>query len=155
MKYIAKIWLLAMGVALVTLAAIPPAEARSTTGWNAFRVWSSPLGANQCVAESFGAAVNRCNFNINLTFELVVDTPGWKHITVWDAPGGYGAFTCVAANFSGVNNGIGVSDGKTFNPEGQEQLDFWIYVHPGDGLSLYCFNVPPSKGISNINWNPA
>ena len=105
-----------MGVALVTLAAIPPAEARSTTGWNAFRVWS-PLGADQCVAESFGAAVNRCNFNINLTFELVVDTAGWKHITVWDAPGGYGAFTCVAANFSGVNNGIGVSDGKTFNPQ--------------------------------------
>ena len=44
MKYIAKIWLLAMGVAFVTLAAIPPAEARSTTGWNAFRVWSSPPG---------------------------------------------------------------------------------------------------------------
>ena len=152
MKYKAKMWFLAMGVALVTLAAIPPAEARSTTGWNAFRVWG-PLGADQCVAESFGAAVNRCNFNINLTFELAVDNPGWKHVTVWDAPGGYGAFTCGAGKFSGVNNDIYASYGKTFNTEGQGQLDFWIY-HPGDGLSLYCFNVPPSKGISNINWNP-
>jgi len=75
MKYNAKMWFLGMGVALVTLAAIPPAEARSTTGWNAFRVWG-PLGADQCVAESFGAAVCRCNFNINLTVEWGLITQG-------------------------------------------------------------------------------
>jgi hypothetical protein len=154
MKYKAKMWFFAMGVALVTLAAIPPAEARSTTGWNSFKVWS-PLGADQCVAESFGAAVNRCNFNINLTFELVVDTAGLKHITIWDAPDGYGAFTCGVVGFSGINNDIHASYGQTFNPEGQQKLDFWFNVNPGDGVSVYCFNVPPSRGVANINWTPA
>jgi hypothetical protein len=154
MKYKAKIWFLAMGVALVTLAAIPPAEARSTTGWNAYRVWI-PQGAEQCVRESFGSAINTCNYNISLTFELVVDTAGWKHVTVLDAPGGYGSFTCVAATFSGVNNNIVPSNGMTFNPSGQEQVDFWINVAPGGGLSVYCLNVPPSRGVANINWTPA
>lgn len=155
MKHKAKISFLAIGVALVTLAAIPPAEARSTTGWNAFKVWS-PLGADACVGESFGAAFNRCEFNINLTFELAVDTPGWKEITVWDAPDGSGSFTCGAVAFSGVNHDIHGSETQhTFNPTGQERAVFWLYVEPGDGASLYCWNIPPSRGIANINWNPA
>jgi len=152
-KYKAKMWFLAMGVALVTLAAIPCAEARSTTGWNAFRVWI-PQGAEQCVKESFGSAINTCSYNIALTFELVVDTPGLKHITVLDAPDGYGAFTCGVVGFSGINNDIHASYGKTFNPVGQEKLDFSFYVNPGDGVSVYCLNVPPSRGVANINWNP-
>lgn len=50
-----------------------PADARTIMGWNSFWVWSS-IGADNCVGESFGAAVYVCDSNINLTFELLVDT---------------------------------------------------------------------------------
>ena len=145
--------LVAICLALSILAAGIPAEARDTTGWNSFRVWS-PLGAYNCVGESFGAAVNVCNQNINLTFETVVDTAGWHTIGVWDSPGGYGSFTCAAYSFSGINDGAYWGTPATFNPSGQESLGFSTYVYGGWAMSLYCYNVPPGRGIANLNWNP-
>ena len=135
------------------LATTVPAMARTTTGWNSFRVWS-PLGAETCVAESFGAAVNICDYDINLTFELLVDTPGLKTVTVVDAPGGYGVLTCSAVAFSGQNNGLVSSDAKTFNPFGQEALTFQVPVAAGWGMAVYCWGVDSGKGIATITWNP-
>jgi len=135
------------------LAITVPAMARTTTGWNSFRVWS-PLGAETCVGESFGAAVNICDYNINLTFELLVDTPGLKTVRVLDAPGGYGAFTCAGVSFSGQNNGLVSSDAKTFNPSGQEALTFQVFVSADWGMAVYCWGVSPTKGIATITWNP-
>jgi hypothetical protein len=135
------------------LAANVSAMARTTKGWKSFRVWS-PLGAETCVAESFGAAVNICDYDINLTFELLVDTPGLQTVTVVDAPGGYGAFTCAAVAFSGQNDGLVSSDAKTFNPVGQEALTFQVTVSQGWGMAVYCWGVDPGKGIAKITWNP-
>ena len=155
MKFKAKSLLLGICLALTLLAANVPAVARSTTGWNSFRVWS-PLGADYCVGESFGAAFNKCDFDINLTFELLVDTASYKNVTVIDSPGGYGTLTCAAASFSGVNDGIVSTPSQTFNPSGQQSLYFrGLPVYSGWGMSLYCWNVSPGRGIANIDWNPA
>jgi hypothetical protein len=154
MKLRGKALFLQVLLALAVLAAGVPAEARSTTGWNSFRVWA-PLGANNCVGESFGAAVNVCNSNLNLTFEMVADTAGWKKVEVWDSPGGYGTLTCSAITFSGQNDGLYVAPWQTFSPSGQELLTFWTYVYPGWAMSLYCHSVQPGRGIATLNWNPA
>ena len=153
MRFKARSLLLGTCLMAGILAANVPVEARTTTGWNSFRVWS-PIGADNCVGESFGAAVNVCRSNINLTFELLVDSPGEKTVTVMDNPDGYGVLTCAAVAFSGQDGGLVSSYPQTFNPSGQETLTFHVTVSPGWGLSLYCWDVSPTKGIATIKWNP-
>jgi hypothetical protein len=153
MKIKAKSLILGIWLALTLVAANIPAEARSTTGWNSFRVWQ-PYGADNCVGESLGAAFNRCSHNINLTFELVVDTAGSKSVTVLDRATQPGSMTCGAISFSPQNDTFIGSPSQKFDPGGQEAKTFQIFVNDGWTLSLYCWNVEPGAGIANINWNP-
>jgi hypothetical protein len=155
MKFKAKSLVLGICLAITLVAANNPAEARSTTGWNSFRVWS-PLGADNCVRESFGAAVNKCNSDINLTFEMLVDTASYKYVTVVDFDGGYGTLTCGPVAFSGQSDVFVGAPPLTFNPSGQQALHFQpLPVYSGWGMSLYCWSISPGRGIATINWNPA
>jgi hypothetical protein len=153
MRFEAKSLFLGISLLVAIFLLNIPADARTTTGWNSFRVWS-PIGADNCVGESFGAAVNVCDSNINLTFELLVDTPGEKTVTVVRNPNGYGSLTCAAVAFSGQNDGLVSSYPKTFLVYGQDTVSFQVPVFPGWGLSLYCWNISPSRGIATITWSP-
>jgi hypothetical protein len=154
MRFEAKSLFLSTSLLVVIFVLNIPADARTTTGWNSFRVWS-PIGADNCVGESFGAAINLCSSDINLTFEMLVDTPGWKTVTVTNSPGGYGTLTCAAVSFSGVNDGIVSTYAQTFNVVGQQTLTFRLSVSAGWGFSLYCWNISPGRGIAKITWGPA
>ena len=149
MKRNAKSLLIAICLALGLLAANVPAEARSTTGWDGFRG-----NGIDCVSESFGAVVNARCAPMSMAFEMVVDTPGWHSIGVWDSPGGYGSFQCQAFSFSGVNDGIYLGTRVTFAAVGQQSQNFTTYVYPGWAMSLYCYEVPEGRGIANVNWTP-
>jgi hypothetical protein len=149
MKFKANALFFGMYLAVGIFAANIPAEARSTTGWNSFRGHGI-----DCVSESYGAAVNLCSAAMNMAFETVVDTAGWKTIAVWDSPNGYGSFTCEAVSFSGVSDGVYVGTPLRFNPSGQESLNFSTYVYPGWAMSLYCYSVPQGRGIAIMNWKP-
>jgi hypothetical protein len=153
MKFRAKSLFLGTCLAVGILANIP-AEARSTTGWNSFRVWGPTLGAYKCVGEKVGAAYNVCGSDIALTFETVVDNAGWHTITAWDSAPGYGNVECAALAFSEQADNIWFGQTVTFNASGQEAKPSTVYVYPGWAMSWYCGKVAPGRGIANLNWNP-
>ena len=145
--------LLAACLALTVFASTVPAEARTATGFNSYRV--SPGSETSCIVEEWGAAVNNCSYSINLlAFETDVDGVGYHTISAWDYQNGYGSFTCGAVSFAQPNNQQWWGPTSTFNPSGQQQLNFTAYVAPGGALSLYCYNVPQGRGIATLNWNP-
>ena len=78
-----------------------------------------------------------CSHNINLTFELVVDTAGWKSVTVLDRATQPGSMTCGAISFSPQNDTFIGSPSQQFYPGGQEAKTFQIFVNDGWTLSLY------------------
>jgi hypothetical protein len=144
----------AICLALTALAATVPAYARSTTGFNSFHILT-PDSAYGCVGESWGAVVNNCKYPVTFVFETTVENDGWHTINAWDSPSGTGAFGCYAISF-GENGKTQHYEGEaaTFNEFGQESLNFSAFVNPGWSLSLYCWDVPPGRGISLLNWNP-
>jgi hypothetical protein len=152
MKLKATSLFLGICVAVLVVAACP-GFARSTTGFNAARVWA-PVGAYNCVKESVGAATNVCSSRIQLTFDAVVDDAGWHTITAWDSAPGYGYVDCQGLAFSPQSNSIYWGTHSTFPPSGQTSLNFSAYVYPGWSLSLYCGDVEPGRGIASLNWNP-
>jgi hypothetical protein len=153
MKFKAKSLFLGMCLAAGIFAVNVPAEARSTTGWNSFRPWPNP-GWYNCVNEKNGAAYNACSSNIALTFETVVDHAGSHTISVWDSAPGYGSFQCAALAFSEQADHINFGNPVNFGVTGQEGLASTVYVYPGWGMSLYCTQIPPGRGIANLTWNP-
>jgi hypothetical protein len=146
--------ILGICLALTVLAAVP-GHARSTIGINAFHVLDkNPGNAYTCLDENWAAVVNNCNRPVSLTFDLPIDNVGWHEIDVVDAPGGYGSFECQAITFN-ANGGVDYYGTQaTFNPSGQETLSFYTQVWPADSITIYCWNVPNSRGITSLNWTP-
>ena len=144
----------AICLAVAIFTATLPAYARSTSGFNSFHILS-PSSASSCVTESWGAVVNNCTYDVTFVFDLPVDNDGAKTVSAVDYINGTGSFGCYAISF-GQNGRNDYDEGQaqTFNGSGQQSLNFSTYVYPGWSLSLYCWSVPPGRGIQLLNWNP-
>jgi hypothetical protein len=142
-------------LALTMFAASVPAEARSTTGWNAFKIWhpASPYTAASCLAEVDGSVVNRCasTTSINLTFETVIDNAGSHTLTVTGAPGGTASFSCTLHAFLA---GVLTSSSAAATVAPGETTSLSVSVESGGGMSLYCSDLPVGSGVANLDWNP-
>lgn len=140
---------LAICLALTFFAFTVPAEARSTTGWNSYKLRVGPYQDASCISEVAGAVVNGCGSNIGLSFEMVVDNGGWHTITVTGANSGT-PFYCTAYSFLAQQWTVGT--GNWVNPG--QQTTFYVTVSGGGGMTLYCNNMGWQDGVANLNWNP-
>jgi hypothetical protein len=151
-----------LGVCLVltTIAATVPAEARSNTGFNAFRIWISDTNKPTssytdaaCLDEVDGSVVNNCKSTatVNLTFDSVIDNAGSHTLTVTGAPGGTEPVSCTLHAFLA---GALTSSSAAQNVNPGESTSFTINVDSGGSMSLYCTAVPVGSGIATLSWNP-
>jgi hypothetical protein len=155
------------------LAAVYPsasANARSTTGFSAFKVQNpsaastGQAGFYECLLEDNGAVFNDCGLLVNLVFDLPIDNTGTHTITVqpyWgnsspnlSPPAGPTPFNCQAYAYAGNSSVSVVGTAVTFSLGGAGQT-LTVDV-PSDAMSMavICWKVPDGEGIANINWNP-
>lgn len=143
---------LGIWLALTVLAAVP-GYARSSTGINSFHVmW--PGSAYSCLQEDYAAVVNHCTYTVSLTFDMPIDNVGSHGIDVVDYPNGAGSFGCQAVTYSPYGHVDFQTPEQTFNATGQERKHFDTFVWPGDSITIICWDVPPSRGITSLNWTP-
>ncbi len=97
-----------LGISLVLAVASTPAHARSVTAFGSFHAQSATVLTDDpytCITEDNGAAVNNCTYNVNLYFDLPIDTTtGTKTITVqdyWSGPGSFTSFNCDSYVYTG------------------------------------------------------
>lgn len=127
------------------------ASARTMTAWGAFRAWPS-YGAQDCVQESWGAAISSCSAAQTMLFEMPVDNWDTHNILAWSAGTGYGSFTCQAQSIQPQGLGWGYWGAQsTFNPSGQQALTFSVYVGGGYSLRLDCWNVSNGRGLASLD----
>jgi hypothetical protein len=110
---ISRLVLVASASLLAVVAVATVANARSTTGFNAFKVQNPSAipgvcssisncfaGYYQCLTEDYGAVVNNCPLQIettpptnvplpSLVFDLPIDSAGTKLISVWPYSGSW------------------------------------------------------------------
>jgi hypothetical protein len=151
---------LLLGLCLATLAGAPSsAFARSTTGFNSFKVWMSSKGAFKatysCLTESFGAVVNNCSFPVSLAFDVTVDDAGSHTFTVQNYFAGTDAqntFNCQSYAYNGTG---GILDGTIISFTGPGQtLSTSVDVASASSVQLICKDIPPGGGVANLNWVP-
>jgi hypothetical protein len=143
---------LGIWLGLAILAAVP-GYARSTTGNNAFKVmW--PGKAYSCLKESYGAVVNNCTYKVAMSFDMPIDSTGWKGIDIVDYPNGNGSFSCEADTYDPYGNDVDETPQQTFNATGQQTLHFSVLAGAGDSITVICWDVAPSRGITSLNWTP-
>jgi hypothetical protein len=160
----AKIKSLGIGLAVVT-ALLNNAYARSTTGYNAFRVEFQNAGQYQtdpytCLFEAYGAVVNKCTYSVSLEFDLPIDSSGTKNVIVQDYWEPFGStttpqpptFSCWVYSYAGASNSSQTDGAITFQQPSQS-LTASAPVSNGESIQLICWNVPSGGGIANINWN--
>ena len=157
-------------------------EARSTTGFNAFRV-QNPTDASTagfpngtfdasfygCLTEDNGAVVNNCrsaagnSITVNLVFDLPIDSEGTHNITVlnyWQQPpsgSSYVPFRCQAYSYRGMSgNADATSAFIQFTAAGQTTNNTMsVNVgHPVMGMTVICWYIPAGEGIAIVNWDP-
>jgi hypothetical protein len=157
-------------------------EARSTTGFNAFRI-QNPTDANvagfpngpfdsgfyNCLTEDNGAVVNNCrakdgsSITVNLLFDLPIDNGGTHNITVlnyWQQPpsgSSYVSFGCQAYSYRGMSgNADATSAFIQFTTAGQTTNNTMsVNVgHSQMGMTVICWYVPAGEGIAIVNWDP-
>ncbi|WP_437905752.1 hypothetical protein WME95_47170 [Sorangium sp. So ce327] len=139
---------------LSVAAASGAASARTLTGYGAFSPWPN-AGAQDCVSESWGAALSNCSTPQTLVFEAPVDNGGAHTINAWSYGDGYGSFSCNAQSIVGEGGPWGwwgATD--TFNPSGKQMRSFSVDVGGGASLRLVCWDVPNNRGVASINFNP-
>jgi hypothetical protein len=149
-------------------AATHNAEARSTTGFSAFRVEIGGVGQYPqdpytCLVENYGAVVNKCANDpngVSLVFDLPNDTVGTKTAIVQDywLPWGPTSaspppFTCTLFSYFGNAPTAQAFQSATFTYQ-RQSLIATAPVGNNGSLQLICWNVPYGAGIANINWNP-
>jgi hypothetical protein len=105
------------------------------------------------VTESWGAVVNNCTYEVDISFDLVIDHLIVHKVKAQNYVNGTGTTgaSCAAWTFDGDGNGKG-GPALVFNPNGAQTLTFTT-VPFGNNLSLLC-NLPSGEGISSIRWNP-
>ncbi len=144
---------------VITAGAASPAFARSTTGFNSFRVWMSSAGAFKatysCLTEYFGAVVNHCAFPVSLMFDVPVDNAGSHTFTVQNYFEGNDAentFDCQSFAYNGKSS---ITDGSVIDFTGPKQtLSTSVTVDADESVQLICRDIPEGGGVANINWNP-
>jgi hypothetical protein len=163
-----KVTLLLMGICLAILAgAASPAYARSTTGYSAFKVQqgkANQYGKNNpysCITEFFGEVVNYCSFNVDMEFDLPIDTDGSFQVSVQNLSfDSQNTMNCTLGSYTG-NGSIGFQK-VTFQFAGtggaHQTKTVDISAVAGGTIQLIC-NVPANNsgglsGIADINWNP-
>jgi hypothetical protein len=140
--------LLAICLTLTVLASTAAAEARSTTGWNAWKIRSGNNRNATCIFERFGAVVNGCGSNVGLTFEMVVDSIGVYNIGVVGAQNGR-PFQCAVHTF--FDEQAGFNTGYFWVNPGQQSI-VPINLDPGYGMTLYCDGIGAGSGVASLNW---
>ena len=155
-----KVTSLILGFCLLVLASTPnPAFARSTTGYNSFKVWQASKGdfktTYSCLTEAWGAVVNQCTFPVSLLFDVPIDNPGSHTFTVQDYFHGTDAentFDCESYVYDGDGD-IGSGTTISFTAPGQS-LQTTVTVSDAESVQLICKDIPAGGGVANLNWNP-
>lgn len=130
------------------------ASARTLTGYGAFAPVPN-YGAQDCISEHWDAALSGCDSLQTLLFEAPVDNWGWHTINAWSYGAGYGSFTCEAQSLQAAGGGWGWWGAvDTFNPSGQQEKSFTVWVGDGASLRLVCWDVANNRGIASISYNP-
>ncbi len=150
-----------LGICLAVLA-LPanPLFGRSSTAFSSFHVQSATVlkgSTYNCITEDNGAAVNNCTHEVNLLFDLVLDTTGTKSITVqnyWNMTSGT-SFSCTAYGYTGTTgSSLTESPAFDFTAEGQSITQDISVPNAGMSVQLICWKVPPGDGVANINYTP-
>jgi hypothetical protein len=158
MKQKTATFLLGLCVAALALAA-NPAYARSTTGFNSFKVWMADKNQFKdtygCLTEFFGAVVNQCGFPVSLLFDVPIDNAGSHTFTVQNYFEGSAAdntFSCQSFDYNGAG---GIVNGTVINFTGPTQTLSTTVTATGDSsIQLICSDIPNGGGVANINWAP-
>jgi hypothetical protein len=144
------------GLAAAGLFVGPPADAAakySIGGYAAFRPFPN-YSQQQCIAESYSAAVNNCGTTQGtMIFELVADQTFITGVAVGARSYGTGStFTCMPVAYD-ENNSTSFNAGNTLTfASGQShQGSSLSLINPGS-LRLNCFNVPAGRGIGGLDW---
>jgi hypothetical protein len=158
MKLSSASLLTGIGLAISALTAVP-AFAVSSTGFSLFHVENTVTGTQNaylCLTESNGAVVNNCTYDVNLEFNLTINSLGKKSISVqnlWDTTPP-SSFTCVAYAYSGVSNSSYAQTDLVYNPTDNAFSGSIDVTESGSSIQVICWGVPEHYGIANINWNP-
>lgn len=147
-------------VILFEVGAAIGAEARSTTGYNSFKI-QNPGDATKAGFPNgpFAGENPPVSVNINLLFDLVIDHEGTHNIDIhnyWGGPpsGEYTPFSCTPYSYRGQSSSAeAMGSTVTFT---QPQTDFTTNVNVGHssmGMTIICWGVPAGEGISIINWD--
>jgi len=148
-----------LGICLVLAVASTPAHARSVTAFGSFHAQSATVLTDDpytCITEDNGAAVNNCTYNVNLYFDLPIDTTtGTQTITVqgyWNGPGSFTSFNCDSYAYTGKSSDGIVGTQITFS-ETLKSLSTKVTPSSGDFISVICWDVPPGEGVATLKWN--
>ncbi|MBV8477968.1 MAG: hypothetical protein JOZ36_14995 [Acidobacteria bacterium] len=155
---------------LTTAVSLSAANARSTTGFGAFKVqdpYMAPTnnpnlaGFYGCLLEDNGAVYNNCgvDYQPTLVFDLPIDNTGnhgiviqpyWgnSQLNVTPTP-----FQCTAYAYAGNQPMSTVGTSAVFSMGGPAQTVNVNVSNNGMSVALICWNVPFGEGIANINWS--
>jgi hypothetical protein len=142
--------------ACLSLLAIAAQAQREVTAFASFKIryatGHTTEAAYGCVAESYGAVVNNCKYEVFLEFDTPMDNNVAHTLSVQNYVHGTGTTgaTCQTWSYDGNGNGQPGTP-ETFDPTGAQTLTLTSIVF-GDNVALLC-NVPPGQGISAINYN--
>jgi hypothetical protein len=156
MKHTATSIILGFCVALLAIAA-SPAYARSTTAFSAFHV-ESPIASDPytCLSENNGAVVNNCTYDVDIEFDLPIDTTGTKSITVqdyWAGTDQENTFSCKSYAYTGSEGASTQGTAIDFTAT-QQSFVTRVQVTAKESIQVICWQVPPGGGVANFNWNP-
>jgi hypothetical protein len=137
--------LLALGIC----AASTSADARTLSGYGAFKPWPNHA-SQQCISESFGAAINTCGSTQGtMIFELPNETSG----SVTAVSLGAGAsFGCYATSYNPANSSTFQAGGTQTFPSGQASRNMTVTFIAPWSLRLVCGGVPNNRGIGGLQW---
>ncbi len=148
-----------LGLCLAVMAvAASPAFARSTTAFSAFHV-ESPIGSDPytCLSENNGAVVNNCSYDVDLEFDLPIDTKGSKTITVqdyWTGSDQENTFSCQSYAYTGTEGYSTEGTKIDFTGPLQSKTSTVNVSTGGMSIQLICRGVPPGGAVANLNWKP-
>lgn len=158
-----KVTITLLGLCLATLAiAASPAYARSTTAFSAFHVEFNTVTKYSgnpylCLYENNGAVVNYCKYEVDLEFDLPIDSTGTKNIEVQDGWSGLGTgdenFTCQSFAYSGTKGSSNVGTEIQFTGPTENKTTTADVDDGAISIQVLC-NVPAGDAVANFKWNP-
>jgi hypothetical protein len=161
MKLTAPSFFLGLCLAILAVAASPAyAQTFSTTAFSAFHV-ENPQKPDQytCLSEDNGAVVNNCTkpVGVNLEFNLPIESPGVKNVTVqdyWAGTDAQNTFYCQTYAYTGTEGSSTLGTIINFTAPLQKLTSTVDVANAGMSIQLICWGVPKGGAVANLNWTP-